>query len=162
MTANKSLFWRLGVAGLALLMALAVYIFARLYPPALLEPFQMTSALLANHPGLFGSAPSLFYTLSIGLLIAACASSPAGARAHCLVWVGLVLCLEVAQVSVIAGPVSTWFAKILPAAAWKLIVPYWTRGVFDWFDLLAALAGGAIALLLLTRLPMEKKIEAVN
>ena len=149
---NTPLTWRLGIAGFALLTAIAVYCFARLYPPELLAPLQATSSFLAAQSSLFGSAPSFFYTLSIGLFIGACASSPAGARLHCSIWIGLALVLELTQASIIATPLAQW----LPDFVWELFGSYWTRGVFDPLDMAATIAGGMIALALLTWLPAEK------
>ena len=80
MTGNKTVFWKIGIAGLALLLAVSVYILVRLDPPGLLAPFQVTSSLLGTQPGLFGSAPALFYTLSIGLLVGVFASTPSSGR----------------------------------------------------------------------------------
>jgi len=59
-------------------VAVAVYCFARLNPPALLGTFQVTYPALAAQTFLFGSAHSFFYTLSIGLLVGACALSLPG------------------------------------------------------------------------------------
>ena len=63
MTGNKTILWKIGVAGLALATAVGVYILVRSNPPELLAPFQVTSPLLGTQPGLFGSVPALFYTL---------------------------------------------------------------------------------------------------
>lgn len=157
MIGNKLLFWKIGVASLALAAAVGVYILVRLNPPEPLAPFQVTSSLLGAQPGLFGSAPALFYTLSIGLLIGVFASTQASARLHCIVWVVVALCLEITQAPFIASPIVTWLSETLPTAGWELIGPYWTRGVFDPFDLIATVVGGAIALAVLTYLPREVK-----
>lgn len=157
MTKNTSMSWKIGTAILALLMAVAVYLFARISPPALLEPFQITNALSGAQPDIFGSAPSLFYTLSIGLLIGVLASTSANGRLHCLIWIGLALCLEISQASIIAEPLTSWLSAILPNSVWELVGPYWASGVFDPLDLLATLVGGAIALAVLTYLPREVK-----
>ena len=157
MTSNTSMGWKIGTAIFALLMALAVYFFVRLNPPGLLEPFQIPNALLGAQSDFFGSAPSLFYTLSIGLLIGVFESSSASARLHCLVWVGLALCLEISQASIISGPITSWLSTTLPNSAWELFGPYWANGVFDPLDLLATVVGGTIALAVLTYLPREVK-----
>ena len=148
--------WSLGIAGGALLAAIAVYLFTRLNPPALLEPFQVTSTLSGVRAGLFGSAPSFLYTLSIGLLIGVCASTRSGARKHCLSWTGLALALELSQAEIFTTPISHHLAAILPDPAWQVVGSYWTRGVFDPLDLLATLLGGTIALAILTCMPGEK------
>jgi len=150
MNRNAALTWRLVTASLALLAAVAVYCFARLNPPVLLEPFQVIHALPGMQSSLFDSAPSLLYTLSLGLFIGCCASTLSSARLHCLIWIGLALCLEISQASIIAQPLSSWLAQILPGSAWELVGPYWMHGVFDPFDLLATIVGGALALSLLT------------
>ncbi len=152
MTRNSPLTWRLGIASLSLLVAIAVYCFARLYPPLLLESIKATSPILAAQTGLFGSAPSLFYTLSIGLLVGACAPTLRGARLHCLLWITLALFLELLQLPALSGPLSTWLAGILPETSWEIVRPYWTRGVFDRLDMFATLMGGLIALFLLSRI----------
>ena len=157
MTKNTSMAWKIGTAVIALLMVVAVYLFVRLNPPALLEPFQITNSLLGAQPDFFGSAPSLFYTLSIGLLIGVFASTSASAKLHCLIWIGLALCLEISQASIIAGPLTSWLSTTLPNSAWELFGPYWANGVFDPFDLLATIVGGVIALAVLTYLPREVK-----
>lgn len=154
------MFWKIGVAGLALAAAVGVYILVRLNPPGLLAPFQVTSSLLGTQPGLFGSAPALFYTLSIGLFIGVLASTPSSGQLHCMIWVALALCLEITQASFVATPLATWLSEMLPDAVWELIGPYWTRGVFDPYDLIATVLGGAIAMIILARLPKEEKHAA--
>jgi len=149
--------WKIGTAIIALLMAVAVYCFVRLNPPGLLEPFQTTNALLGAQPDIFGSAPSLFYTLSIGLLIGVFASTPARSQLHCLVWIGLSLCLEISQAPVFSKPLVNGLSATLPDSAWELVGPYWANGVFDPFDLLATVIGGLIALAALTYLSTERK-----
>lgn len=109
----------------------SVYCFARLNLPALLETFQVTYPALAAQTFLFGSAPSFFYTLSIGLLVGACASSLPGA----------------------------WLAETLPGPTWEPPGPHWSRGAFDHLDLIATVLGGSIALATLTYLPMEQNDE---
>jgi hypothetical protein len=160
MIRTTSLTWKIGIACLALVIAVAVYCLVRLSPPVLLVPFQVTSSLLGSHPGFFGSAPALFYTLSVGLFIGVLASKPSSGQLHCVIWVALALCLEVSQASFIATPLATWLSGILPDAVWELIGPYWIRGVFDPFDLLATLLGGAVAMVILTHSPREEKYAA--
>lgn len=157
MTRDTLITWKTGTAILALIMAVAVYVFVRQNPPTLLEPFQVTNALLGAQPGFFGSAPSLFYTLSIGLLIGVFASTLASSQLHCLSWIGLALCLEISQASIIANSLVSWLSSILPDSVWELVGPYWANGVFDPLDLLATLVGGVVALSVLTRLPREGK-----
>jgi len=147
---------RFGIASFSILAAIAVYCFARFYPPELLAPLRATNSLLASQTWLFGSAPSFFYTLAIGLLIAACASTLLRAHLHCLLWIALALALELSQHPVLAEPLAGWLATILPVASWEIVRPYWIRGAFDVMDLLATLTGGVIALVLLTHLPKEK------
>jgi hypothetical protein len=76
---------------------------------------------------------------------------------HCLVWIGLALCLEISQASIIAKPLVSWLSAILPDSTWELVGPYWANGVFDPVDLLATMVGGVIALAVLTYLPRERK-----
>jgi hypothetical protein len=156
MTRNTQLTWRLGIASLSLLVAIAVYIFARIYPPEILVPIQTTHSGLAALTGLFGSAPSFFYTLALGLFVGLCASTLRSGRLHCLLWLSLVLLLESTQHPVIASLLNTWLPNILPVSAWGLVGPYWLRGVFDQHDLLASLIGGVVALITLTYFSMER------
>ena len=161
MVRNSNLI-RLGIASLSLLVAFAVYSFTRIYPPEFLEPFQAVNTNLATHSALFGSAPSFFYTLALGLAIGACASSPLRARFHCLIWIGLALFLELTQHSILAEPFSIWLRTNLAEPVWSMFVPYWTRGVFDPLDLLTTLVGGIIALALLTPPPKENSDENIS
>lgn len=156
------LYWRIIIAGVSLLSALAVYVFARAFSPELLTPWHAFSTGVAAYTGVFGSAPSFFYTLALGLLIAACASSRPSARIHCLAWTLLALLLELSQARIIAEPVIAWLSGSLPRNIWTIAEPYWVNGVFDPLDLFATVAGGALALALLIFLPSEKRSEAEN
>jgi hypothetical protein len=156
-TRNKPLIFKLGIASLSLLAAVLVYSFTRIYPPELLTSIQATHSGLAAQTGLFGSAPSFFYTLALCLIIGACVSNRSTVILHCFLWIGLSLSLELTQHTAFAGSLSNWFPRILPESTWELIGPYWTRGVFDPIDLVATLIGGLIAMLLITHLPMEDK-----
>ena len=156
MTRNKPLIFKLVVASLSLFAAVLVYSFTRIYPPELLVSIQATHPGLAAQTGIFDSAPSFFYTLALGLFIGASASTLTNARVHCLVWIGLAICLELTQHPIFSEHLSTWLAAILSESTWGLIGPYWTRGVFDPIDLIATLFGGLIALLLITHLPMKE------
>jgi hypothetical protein len=160
MTDKKALIWRFSIASAALLAAIAVYCFARSYPPEFLESFKATNLVLAAEPGLFGSAPSFFYTISIGLLVGICSSTPNSARLHCLLWIGASLFLELSQHPIVAEPLVTLLASTLSESTWKLIGPYWTSGTFDQLDILALVIGGSIALALLTYLPGEQSDES--
>ena len=156
MVRNKILVSRLGVVSLSFLIAFAVYCFARSYPPEIFTPFIATNNYLSSYTSIFGSAPSFFYTLALGLAIGVCASSQSSSRFHCLIWIGLALILEVSQHSIIAESVAGWTKTNFPNSIWTLIGPYWARGVFDFLDLLATLLGGGIAMYLLNHLPLEK------
>jgi hypothetical protein len=157
MNCGKILVWRFGIASTALLAAIAVYCLARLYPPELLVPFHTTQFIFADQTGLFGSAPSFLYTLAIGLLVGSCTSAQADSRMHCLIWIGLALLLEVTQHSVIAESITSWLADMLDVSTWELVGPYWTHGAFDPLDIIATVAGGIIALVILNHSPMEIK-----
>ncbi len=152
---------RLGIAILSLSAAMAVYCLARIYPPALIEPLQATLPALAAQTGLFGSLPSLFYSLAIGLLIGCCASTPGAARLHCLLWLGIALMLELAQHPLVAAPLSDRLHDMVTESTWQVIGPYWTRGSFDPLDLLATLAGGVIALVLFGAASRKYKHEII-
>lgn len=159
MTRNVLLIWRLGIASLSLLAAIAVYCFARFYPPEILEPFRVTGTDFATYTGIFGSAPSFFYTLATGLFIGLCASTHRSGQVHCLMWVCLVLILESTQHPVIAGLFVIWLPDALPVSVWEIIGPYWLRGVFDYRDLFASLGGGIVALITFTYFSMERTNE---
>jgi len=155
LTKNTALIWLVGIASFSLLAAVAVYLYARIYPPEILASFPLTDPGLATHVAIFGSAPSFFYILALGLLIGACASTLTNARVHCLVWIGLAICLELTQHPIVTEDLSTWLAAILSESSWELIGPYWARGVFDQLDLVATLIGGFVALALQSYLPRE-------
>ena len=161
MLANKTLHWRFGIAAVSLSAAVAVYCLARYYPPALLVPLKATQSIFTARPELFGSLPSLFYVLAMGLLVGCCAATPAGARLHCSLWIGLALALEFTQHPLIAVPLSNWLPAILGDPAWTLLGPYWLRGSFDPLDLLATAGGGAIALAVLAY-TQENEHEAIQ
>ena len=150
MNCSNTLFWRFGIAGAALLAAVAVYCLARIYPPELLSPFQATDPLLAEQTALFGSAPSLFYTFAIGLFVGTFASSRASAKRHCLNWLGIALLLEISQHPFVAIPLASWLADTLFISIWEIIGPYWEHGVFDPQDIIATVIGGLTALTILT------------
>ncbi len=147
---NKSINWIFSISGLSLLASASVYCFARTNPPELLALFQATHPELTTQTELFGSAPSFFYTLAIGLFVGLCASTQKSRQLHCLLWMCLVLILELTQHPIIAGQLVTWLPDTLPVSIWEIIGPYWFRGVFDQHDLLASLVGGGIALITFT------------
>lgn len=161
MIRNTPLTLRLSVASLSLLLAIAVYLFARIYPPDLLKSLQILNGDLAAYTGFFGSAPSLFYTLALGLLIGACASSRLSAMVHCFIWIGLALLLELSQAPIVAKPLIEWLAGFLSASGWELVGPYWIRGTFDWLDMLASVIGGFIAIAILINKTGEQGDENI-
>ena len=150
MNCSNTLFWRFGIAGTALLAAIAVYCLVRIHPPELLTPFQSTIPILAGQAGLFGSAPSLLYIFAIGLIVGTFGSTPASVRTHCLIWLGLTLLLEISQHPLIAEPLASWLADTLFISTWEIIGPYWERGVFDPQDIIATVTGGLAALAILS------------
>ena len=162
MNNNAYLAATLGIACLALLVAVSVYVFARPSPPDLMAGLHWRSNWLTGYSAYLNSAPSLFYTLAIGLFIGVFASQRSAARRHCALWIGLAACLELTQAPFAAAWLADSLGPMLPASAWGAIGPYWQRGVFDPLDLLATLAGGAVAILLLSRLPTEKAYETEN
>ena len=111
---------------------------------------------------LFGSAPSFFYTLALGLFIGLAAPSAKAARASCLVWILSSLCLELSQLPVISLALVEWLQAPLPHWAWNLIGPYWINGTFDVFDLLATLVGGFIAIQIIRSFPGGSNNEGSN
>lgn len=145
--------WRLGIAASSLALALAVYVFAREYPPAILTPLQAPNPWLLEHGHLFDSAPSLLYTLAIGLLLGAISADPGRGRLHCMIWTGIALLFELTQAPGIAATLVA-AGEQLPISVADLFVPYWANGTFDPLDLLAVVLGGATALALLRVIPM--------
>lgn len=156
MSRINSPYWRLGIAASSLVLALAVYVFAREYPPAFVAPMQATNPLLLEHGRLFDSAPSLFYTLAIGLLLGVTSADHGRGQLHCLIWTGIALMLELTQIPHIAGTFVA-VSENLPRFVANLITPYWAIGTFDLADLLATLLGGMTALGILRFIPTEKK-----
>lgn len=154
MNSGKALYWRFGIAGTALLAAIAVYCLARIHPPALLTQFQVTGTPFRDFSGVLGSAPSFLYTLVIGLLIGTCASTRASAKIHCSIWIALALLLEISQHPLIAEAVSSRLDGKLNLSVWELIGPYWNHSVFDPLDLVATVAGGVIAMVILIHSPI--------
>ena len=150
---------KLGIACVSLLLALSVYVFARPNPPDLIAGLHWRSDWLTAYSAYLNSAPSLFYTLAIGLCIGLCAWSRTAALRHCALWTGLAACLELTQAPFIAARLADWLEPVLAASAWHAIGPYWQRGVFDPLDLLATFAGGTLAILLLSHLSTGKEYE---
>lgn len=72
----------------------------------------------------------------------------------------MAVCLELTQHPVVAQTLVVLLAEGLPAQAWELVGPYWSRGVFDQLDLVATVLGGSFALAVLTCLPMERNDES--
>ena len=157
MAKNTALTWLVSIASLSLLVAGAVYLVARIYPPGVLAPFQAVNTDLVMHSTIFGSAPSFFYTLALGLVIGVSASNRYSAKFHCLICIGVALCLEISQLPLIAYTLAVWIHQFLSESSWAIVGPFWTFGTFDSLDLLATLTGGITALGLLTYLPREAK-----
>lgn len=144
---------RLGIAASSLALALAVYVFAREHPPAIMAPIQAPAPWLLEHSRLFDSAPSLFYTLAFGLLLGVVSRERSRGQLHCLAWTGIALLLELTQAPGIAGAFIAATDR-LPLFIANLIAPYWATGTFDPVDLLAVLLGGATAWGVLYVLPV--------
>ena len=152
MTRNTLNISGIGIACISISLAIAVYMFLRADLPVLLEPFQPSHKSSLANAALFGSAPSLLYTLSIGVLLGTIAPNPAAARFHCLGWTAIALLLEVTQHAVFARPVIGVLTNYFPDPIIRIVGPYWSRGVFDPLDLLATLIGGILALVIVSRL----------
>ena len=112
--------------------------------------------LLLDHGRLFGSAPSLFYTLTIGLLLGVISADHGRGQLHCLTWTGIALMLELTQIPHIAG-LFVAVIESFPGFVADLVTPYWATGTFDPVDLLATLVGGMTALGILRFIPTEKE-----
>ena len=152
MARNAHFYWKLFVALASFIAAVSVYCFARIYPPEILSSIQAVDYGFATHTLIFGSAPSFFYTLALGLVIGVCASSRSSARLHCLIWIVLCFLLEISQHAVPSALIMAWLPDAIPESSWNLFGPYWAQGVFDPIDLMATFVGGLIALALITRL----------
>jgi hypothetical protein len=135
--------WAIGVVVISVAAAIAVYVLARVMPPAILEPFRPTNQLLAIPMWLSGSAPAFFYTLAIGLLIALVAA-PASARRHCVIWIAIALGFECLQLPQLSQLLSVSLAAAVPAPVWDLTASYWVSGTFDIRDLAATAAAGSL------------------
>lgn len=146
------------MAGISMMIAIGVYVFARTNPPCIFEPFNTTNSLSTDLTWLFGSAPSLFYTLSIGLLLGACTATRFSAVLHCLLWICLALILEVSQQAEIAGLFFGSPLGLDSNSVWGVARHYWSRGVFDPIDLVATIVGGLLALGLLSYSPTRKDL----
>ena len=144
--------WLLILASFCLSLAIAVYCLARSHPPEIFSPFLATRSELVALTALFGSAPSFFYTLALGLLIGCCATARPAAIFHCLAWTGICLLLEVSQIANVSTGLMSRLGEWLPASSLQLVSPYWARGVFDPADLLATLCGGLLAALLIAHI----------
>lgn len=155
MSYKKTPTWGIALTTASFAAAVGVYILARGNPPAIIEPFRTTIPSLAAQGGVFGSAPSLFFTLSVAILIGIVAGSRNKAIPHCLAWVLIACCLELSQHVSIASIIVDSAADILPASIWHYLSPYWVRGYFDPLDLVATLLGGSLAVVALNRLPTE-------
>ena len=151
-TSKSFLLWKLGIAGLSLLFALAVYGLVRTHPPVVFQSLSLNLSHPAIFSAILGSAPSLFYTLAVGLLIGVFAGSARTAKWHCLAWMSLALVFELLQLPFVSVKLAQWLHILLPERAWHYLGAYWTHGTFDPLDMLAVLAGGLIALYLLLHL----------
>lgn len=137
------------IAIFSLSLAIAVYCLTRSNPPDLLAPLFASNGILDSFEGFLGSAPSFLYTLALGLILGVCASSRTGINLHCFIWIGLCMVLELTQLPAFSVKLSSLLPSLLPEPGWRLIGPYWQRGVFDPIDLLSTLAGGLIAIMLI-------------
>jgi hypothetical protein len=149
--------WRFAVAILCIGAAVSVYLFARVSPPEILKPLAAPSNNQVAFTGVFDSAPSFFYTLGFGLIVGRFASNDLSAKIHCLVWIGMAVLLEVSQARFFAETIVDWLPNLLAERIWAIAAPYWIRGVFDPIDLVATVAGGIIALAILSHTPKATK-----
>ncbi len=148
MNENTATIWKLSLAILALIAGIAVYVFLRQHPPALFAPLQIPTGFSDGSRAIFGSAPAFLHTFAICLLIGACVSSLSSALGHGLLWIAIALGFEFSQSVAVASRITGWLDGLLPDGVLEIVIPYWSRGVFDPLDIAAILAGGAIALYL--------------
>ena len=148
MNSSRTLFWTGYTAGLALLAAVAVYCFARVYPPQIFAPFAQAHSPLLAHLSFTGNAPSFFYSLALVMFICLAAGSLADAKRHCLHWTILAVGLELSQLSTVPGVIIELAPGLVADTTWQMLAAYWIRGVFDPLDILATIAGGGIGLML--------------
>ena len=146
----------LGISVLSLLAAFAVYLFARIYLHEILIPFLATGSKLSSYIGIFVGAPSFYYSLPTGLLIAFCAWALSHAVRHCLFRIVLILPLEISRHPSLAELDPIRLATVEPESCREIGGPRWARGVFDPKYLITTLMGRLIALVLLIYVPKEK------
>jgi hypothetical protein len=139
---------KLGIAILALITVIWGYLFFRLDPPVLLQSLQ-PAEIFQDQAHWFGSVPSLLYTFAVGILIGSFTSSSGHGQVHCLIWTFLALALELTQHHDIAGSISVLVARLFPGPVTEILLPYWSRGSFDYLDLVATAIGGLVALAIL-------------
>ena len=150
------------IATLALIAPIAIYCSVRIYPPGLLSSFQTAHTIPVAQNGFFGSAPSFFFTLSIGVLVGSCASSLSSAKMHCFLWTTIALSLELSQHPTIAKPIATLLVDYLSASIGEFVRPYFLLGVFDHLDLLASVVGGIVAFLILHNMSTIRPLERLR
>ena len=151
MPTSRNQAWIVVCASLSI--GIAVYCLARANPPEIFTSIRATSDHLVAMSATFGSAPSFFYTLALGLLILMSAPSRGSVKLHFIAWTGLCLLLEVSQYPTISMWISGRLSNLIFESGLDLFGHYWLRGVFDPLDLLATFAGGLVAFVLAMQLP---------
>ena len=156
MTSRESLNWKLFAASIAMLIALGTYLFARVYPPAILAPLSATNISPVDALAFWDWAPSFLYSFSLCLLIGCVVQTSKLATQHCVIWILLTLILEISQYPSLATQIVKSFENIVPETGWIVLAPYWVNGTFDPLDILATVAGGGLSLTIIIFLQRGK------
>lgn len=140
-------------ATIALALGVLVYITARAPGSAYFLPVSWSTPLSWPAPirSLSGNLPTFFHTLGFCLILTLIVGSGRRAAAWvCMIWFAVEAVFEAGQ----HPGAGTWLMKHLPRwfdHIWLLdrTGSYFSNGVFDPFDILAAAAGASLALLMM-------------
>lgn len=141
-------------AGLALLLGAAVYLVDRPAGSAWLVPAAWQAATPGHGFGALGAwLPSFVHAFAFSVLTAWwLPRRPAFAAAACIGWAVVDSLAEIGQDASVAAPLAaTLLAAFDGAPAAARLARYLSQGTFDPADLLAGLAGSALAFLALRR-----------
>lgn len=141
-------------AGLALMLGTAVYLVDRPTGSAWLVPTAWQSPVPRHWFGAIGQwLPSLVHAFAFSVLTAALLPRrPGFAALACLAWALIDTLAEIGQHAEIAATLAAAIEQAWGHSAWATrLGQYFIRGSFDPADVLAGLAGSALAYVLLRR-----------
>lgn len=144
---------QVATGGALLCIGVALYALARETPAWFLPTGLHANLLPAALSRLAGSIPTFAHTAALSLLTASIiGSSPGRAVAACAAWTMTNLLFELGQ----HASVRVWLVARLPRwfdHTWLLdqTRSYFLNGSFDYQDIFAAVLGGAVALLVISR-----------